>query len=321
MTEQMYCCDERKIQVIFMLTKDIINNKARELSAFYSLKSSVSMFGSIKSSAFGNVSVLQKVPIQSMGFAAAIAATQNQMSMYNALQAELAKSFKQYNTVNFNNINFGVKNALEAYEHIKSALPKETFASAITSVSKIIEKNPSFAISVFDILAKTDSESITVIEKDERSIEVEGRIFSIEEVREEVEQCDLTMSSLQDTDTVKTFSRKHPIIYNIIISVLCNIIVYPCLSNVTTNVLEEWWENNKYSICSYFVSEEQIGVVKVDKTYIRLENNSHSEIIGEILYGDSVEIIGSVPYWYKVCSENNNGEKTEGYVSKISIDY
>lgn len=306
---------------MFMLAKDILNNHARTRSAFYSLKSSVNMFGSIKSSAFGNVSTIQKLPLQSIGFAAAIAATQNQMSIYNTLQAELAKSFKQYNTVNFNNINFGVKNALSTYEYISSILPKETFSSAITSVSKVIEKNPSFAISFFDILAKTDSESIKVIETDERAIEVEGRILSKEEVRNEVVQCDLTMSSLQDTDTVKTFSQKHPIIYNIIISVLCNVIVYPCLSNVTTNVLEEWWENNKYSICSYFVSEEQIGVVKVDKTYIRLENNSHSQIIGEILYGDRVEIIGSEPYWYKVCLENNDGEKTEGYVSKISIDY
>lgn len=141
----------------------------------------------------------------------------------------------------------------------------------------------------------------------------EGKTYSEDEIRAEIQT--ETESYVREKPTLKekieVIKNKYWLLFAIIYFF---IFVVPGL-----DAAKEYYGDKYESIIKPIVYELTnkklyLTVIK-EKGYVRKDSNSRSEIIAELVYADSVEILEKIPYWYKVKFEFDEKE----YVGWVSV--
>lgn len=199
----------------------------------------------------------------------------------------------------------------------------DVYSSALSeilnSAAEIARAIPDTSQILADALRNIDFSNLQI--SDDEVLEFEHKKLDSTDIETELLNCKEEIATINNADSVKSFFERHPMLKILLVLVLWETVIQPCLSTVAVDGVQKTWNENKYSICTTFFNEKQIGVVIADTAIIREDSNSQSKNLGCVLYGDEVVIIGSVPYWYKVNVLDSEGNVIEGYIANRNIDY
>lgn len=179
------------------------------------------------------------------------------------------------------------------------------------SISVLTKSIPNVSETVVDAVKSIDWASVNFDEQS-NCIEYDGTTYTIEDIEKESVLCNEEIVSVADKSVLRQIFNRYTII-RILVALLLNAVFYPSLSTA--------WEENKFYIADAISQSEQIGYVIADEASVKINSSSHSSEICKLLYGDSIVITDSLPYWYMVKFQDDDGNLVEGYVAKKNIEY
>ena len=184
-----------------------------------------------------------------------------------------------------------------------------------SSMSDLVKGIPDVSFAIADVLSGIDWSKLR-IDEETASIECDGETYQVADIEKIAIQCHKEIKNAKDRTELDNILNK-----NKIISFLISLLIGATISPIVSNGAMTAWEENKFYIADALSQSEQVGYVTADEVSVKVSHSSHSSEICKLLYGDSVVITDSVPYWYKVKVRDADGVQVEGYVAKRNIEY
>ena len=94
--------------------------------------------------------------------------------------------------------------------------------------------------------------------------------------------------------------------------------IYTVIPNLAEATL--WYRNLVESLYEIAMDLPEMCYTIKEKSYLRSEANTKSNILAILVYDTELEILEDIPRWYKVKYIDKTGTEKEGWISKISVE-